>query len=176
MRLELLDEILAGCDVCLTWRASPVKALRASAKPTARRPARRFAPEEFAAAFDLPAEVEVVSGAAALALRYLSQGLPGFRGKLSEWSFQGLVGHRGPHQVPCRFWWPRFAAEIEWGHATQGVIGHVHWIDDPGDLRTAILAQACKTFILQPPMIARYHPINLAVWRNSLNLTVPPRQ
>jgi hypothetical protein len=167
---------LQGCDVCLAWRASPVKALRASAKPTARRPARRFAPEEFAAAFDLPAEVEVVSGAAALALRYLSQGLPGFRGTLSEWSFQGLVGHRGPHQVPCRFWWPRFAAEIEWGHATQGVIGHVHWIDDPGDLRTAILAQACKTFILQPPMIARYHPINLAVWRNSLNLTVPPRQ
>jgi hypothetical protein len=62
-------------------------------------------PEEFAAAFDLPAagERDGVSGAAALALRYLSQGLPGFRGKLSEWSFQGLIGHHGPHEVLCRF-------------------------------------------------------------------------
>jgi hypothetical protein len=47
-------------------------------------------------------------------------------------------------------WWPRFAAEIEFGHA-RSRIGHVHWVDDPGERRTAILAQACKTFILQPP-------------------------
>jgi hypothetical protein len=75
--------------------------------------------------------------------------LPGFRGKPSEYSFQGLVGHHGPHQVLCRFWWPRFAAEIE---LTRGRsrIGHVHWIDDPGERRAAILAQACKTFLLQP--------------------------
>jgi hypothetical protein len=109
-------------------------------------------PEDFAAAFDLPAagERDGVTGAAALALRYVSQGLPGFRGKLNEWSFQGLVGHHGPHQVLCRFWWPRFVAEIEFGHATS-LISHVHWIDDPGDLRIPILIKACTTFRLALP-------------------------
>jgi hypothetical protein len=109
-------------------------------------------PEHFAAAFDLPAgaESDGVSGAAALALRYLSQGLPGFRGKLNEWSFPGMVGHRGPHQVLCRFWWPRFNAEIRFSHATS-IISHVHWIDDPGERRTAILVQACQVFRLALP-------------------------
>lgn len=109
-------------------------------------------PADFAAAFDLPADAETagIAGAAALALRYLSQGLPGFRGKLSEWSFQGLVGHHGPHKVLCRFWWPRFNAEIEFVHAAS-VISHVHWIDDPSDRRLDILLQACKSFRLALP-------------------------
>jgi hypothetical protein len=81
-------------------------------------------PEDFAAALALPADCERdgVSGSAALALRYLSQGLPDFRGALPEFCFQGLVGHHGPHKVLCRFWWPRFAAEIKWGHATTSII------------------------------------------------------
>lgn len=109
-------------------------------------------PEAFAAAFNLPpsGEQDGVSGAAALALRYLSQGLPGFRGKLREWSFQGLVGHHGPHQVLCRFWWPRFNAEIGFVRAVS-IISHVHWIDDPGGQRIAILREACRMFRLALP-------------------------
>ena len=43
----------------------------------------------FAARFGIPtnSEIEGVNGGGARALRYLSQGLPGFRGNLSEWSF-----------------------------------------------------------------------------------------
>lgn len=110
-------------------------------------------PEAFAATFDLPADAEAVgvTGAAALALRYLSQGLPGFRGKLPEYCFQGLVGHQGPHKVLCRFWWPRFAAEITWGHATTSILNHVHWIDDPGDRRIDITIQVCTKYRLQMP-------------------------
>lgn len=109
--------------------------------------------EAFAAAFVLPpwCEQDGVTGTAALALRYLSQGLPGFRGNLPEFCFQGLVGHHGPRKLLCRLWWPRFAAEIEWGQATTSILGQVHWIDDPGDLRLGIVAQACAAFHLHLP-------------------------
>jgi hypothetical protein len=50
----------------------------------------------------------------------------------------------------CRRWWRRLAAGIEFGYA-RSRIGHVRWVNDPGERRTAILSQACKTFILQPP-------------------------
>ena len=69
----------------------------------------------FAARFGIPtnSELEGVNGPGALALRYLSQGLPGFRGSLSEWSFQRPFDHDKPDKVLCRLWWPRFAAQIE---------------------------------------------------------------
>jgi hypothetical protein len=56
----------------------------------------------------------------------------------------------GRTKVLCRSWWPRFAAEIEYGHA-RSRIGHVHWIDDPGERRAGIIARACEVFILRPP-------------------------
>ena len=60
----------------------------------------------FAARFGLPAnsERDGVNGPGALGLRYLSQGLPGFRGSLPEWSYQRSYHHDKPDKVlrrPC---------------------------------------------------------------------------
>src|SRR3954451_22159479 len=62
-------------------------------------------------------EEEEASGPAAMALRYLSQGLPGYRGELREWSYQHefhASAARGL-QVLHRQWWPRFVARVEGG-------------------------------------------------------------
>ena len=102
----------------------------------------------FAARFGIPtnSELDGVNGPGALALRYLSQGLPGFRGSLSEWSFQRAFNHDKPDKVLCRLWWPRFVARH--GRAQ---LGRVFWIDDPEDRRPALIKAACETFILQMP-------------------------
>lgn len=108
-------------------------------------------PAQFAAMFDLPPEAERdgVTGAAATALRYLSQGLPGFRGNLSEWSYQQSFYSDAPDQVLCRLWWPRFVAElVNPAHAPRQTIERVHWTDDPGEQREAILEAACAAFPL----------------------------
>ena len=108
---------------------------------------------EFAARFDLPihAERDGVTGAAAIMLRYLSQGLPGFRGGLREWSYQTLVGDGDRvHNVMCRLWWPRFTAEVvSRAHETRATMECVHWIDDPGERRDAVLDTACEMFLLK---------------------------
>ena len=107
----------------------------------------------FAARVGIPAnsELEGVNGPGALALRYLSQGLPGFRGNLSEWSFQRPFDHDKPDKVLCRLWWPRFVAQITDAHG-RAQLGRVFWIDDPEDRREAIIKAACETFILQLPI------------------------
>jgi hypothetical protein len=104
----------------------------------------------FAARFGLPAnsERDGVNGPGALALPYLSQGLPGFCGNLSEWSFQRPFDHDKPDKVLCRLWWPRFVAQITDAHG-RAQLGRVFWIDDPEDRREAIIKAACETFILQ---------------------------
>jgi hypothetical protein len=51
------------------------------------------------------------------------------------------------------FWWPRFAAEIEFGHATTSIISRVRWIDDPGERSEAIVAKACEIFLLRPLVV-----------------------
>jgi hypothetical protein len=66
------------------------------------------------------------SGPAAVALSYLSQGLPGFRGNLPEW-FVATIGQSGGH----------------------GVIDHVIWIDAPGDHAEKTLAAAREAFRLR---------------------------
>ena len=83
-------------------------------------------------------------------MRYLSQGLPGFRGSLSEWSYQRSYHHDTPDKVLCQLWWPRFVAEIIYaGGRTQ--LGRVFWVDDPEDRREATIKAACEAFILQMP-------------------------
>jgi hypothetical protein len=110
---------------------------------------------EFASLMDLAADAEThgVTGAAETALRYLSQGLPSFRGELTEWSFQATFFDRtSPHKVLCRLWWPRFVAELS---KTLGrtVIARVHWVDDPvtSERRVEILTRACDVFMMRPP-------------------------
>ena len=58
--------------------------------------------DAFAERFGLPAnsERDGLTGPGALALRYLSQGLPGFRGNLSEWSYQRTFYEDKPDQSP----------------------------------------------------------------------------
>ena len=106
----------------------------------------------FAARFGIPtnSERDGVNGPGALVLRYLSQGLPGFRGNLSEWSFQRAFDHDKPDKVLCRLWWPRFVAQITDAHG-RAQLGRVFWIDDPEDRREVIIKAACETFILQMP-------------------------
>lgn len=111
--------------------------------------------QEFATRMGLPAEAEAhgAEGAAETALRYLSQGLPGFRGDLTEWSFQAMFFERNtPSNVLCRLWWPRFVAELT---KTLGrtVISRVHWIDDPvtSERRVEVLTKACEVFMLRLP-------------------------
>lgn len=109
-------------------------------------------PAQFAAALGLPADAEQtgVAGASAIALRYFSQGLPGFRGDLPEWSYQRTLHHDTPDQVLCRLWWPRFVAELTNRAHIGTQIARVHWIDDPGERREAILATAREVFLLKP--------------------------
>jgi hypothetical protein len=106
----------------------------------------------FAARFGIPtnSELDGVNGPGALALRYLSQGLPGFRVSLSEWSFQRASHHDKPDKVLCRLWWPRFVAQITDARG-RAQLGRVFWIDDPEDRRAAIIKAACEMFILQMP-------------------------
>jgi hypothetical protein len=101
-----------------------------------------------AARFTIPvdSEREGVDGYSALALRYLTQGLPGFRGNLSEWSYQRMV----QHETLWRLWWPRFVGEIIYAHG-RSQLGRIIWIDDPADWRESIIKAACEAFILQMP-------------------------
>ena len=69
---------------------------------------------------------------------YLSQGLPGFRGDLPEWSYQ---------QVFHRYWWPRFIARIG-ERAGHSVIETVTWVDEPGDHADRVLVAAREAFML----------------------------
>jgi hypothetical protein len=107
---------------------------------------------EVAARFGIPpdSERDDPSGPGALALRYLSQGLPGFCGNLSGWSYKRTVYRDNPDIVLCRLWWPRFVAELIDTHG-RPQLGRVHWIDDPSDRRLAILNAACEAFILRMP-------------------------
>jgi hypothetical protein len=95
-------------------------------------------------------EDEGASGPEAVGLSYLSQGLPGFRGDLPEWSYQQAFHAKGLRglQILTRCWWPRFVARIgeSGGH---GVIDHVTWIDEPGDHAEPILAAAREAFRLR---------------------------
>jgi hypothetical protein len=111
--------------------------------------------KEFASLHHLPADAEQngAEGAAETTLRYLSQGLPGFRGDLTEWSFQATFHERTtPHKILCRLWWPRFVAEISKLHG-RTVITRVHWIDDPvtSERRVETLTKACEVFMLRLP-------------------------
>jgi hypothetical protein len=95
-------------------------------------------------------EEEGASGPEAVALSYLSQGLPGFRGDLPEWSYQQAFHARGLRglQILTRYWWPRFVAAIgeSRGH---GVIDRVMWIDAPGDYAEKTLSAAREAFRLR---------------------------
>jgi hypothetical protein len=85
------------------------------------------------------------------ALRYLSQGLPGLRGELTEWSFQATFHERTtPDEILCRLWWPRFVAEVSKPHG-RTVITRVRWIDDPvtSERRVETLTKACEVFMLR---------------------------
>jgi hypothetical protein len=57
-------------------------------------------------------EDEGASGPEAVALSYLSQGLPGFRGDLPEWSYQQTFHAKGTRglQILTRYWWPSLVA------------------------------------------------------------------
>jgi hypothetical protein len=92
-------------------------------------------------------ESEGASGPLAVALRYLSQGLPGFRGDLFEWSYQATFHERWPTLL-MRYWWPRFTAPIARGYGPAR-IDFVRWIDEPGDCEAMILKAACETFRLR---------------------------
>ena len=57
-----------------------------------------------------------------------------------------------PTRVLCRLSCPRFVAELHSpAFETRTRISRVHWIDDPGDRRAAIIEAACTVFILSPP-------------------------
>jgi hypothetical protein len=48
--------------------------------------------------------------------------------------------------------WPRVVAELHRpAFETRTRISRVHWIDDPGDRRAAIIEARCTVFILNPP-------------------------
>jgi hypothetical protein len=95
-------------------------------------------------------EDEGASGLEAAALSYLSQGLPGFRGDLPEWSYQQAFHAKGSRglQILTRHWWPRFVATIgqRGGH---GIIERVIWIDAPGERAETTLASAREAFRLR---------------------------
>jgi len=114
-----------------------------------------ISPHEFGARLGIPAdsigtiERDGASGPLAVALRYLSQGLPGFRGELTEWSYQATF-HEGWPTLLMRYWWPRFTAPIARGNGP-ATIGFVKWIDEPGDCEAATLKAACEAFKLRMP-------------------------
>jgi hypothetical protein len=94
-------------------------------------------------------EEEEPSGPAAIALRYLSQGLPGYRGELREWSYQHefhASAARGL-QVLHRQWWPRFVARVE-GGIGRAELKDVQWIDEPGGRAGDTIKVACEAFRL----------------------------
>jgi hypothetical protein len=95
-------------------------------------------------------EDEGASGPEAVALSYLSQGLPGFRGDLPEWSYQQSFHAKGTRglQILTRYWWPRFVARIG-ERAGHGVIDEVFWVDEPGDGAERVLASAREAFMLR---------------------------
>jgi hypothetical protein len=95
-------------------------------------------------------EAEDASGPEAVALSYLSQGLPGFRGDLPEWSYQQAFHAKGLRglQILTRYWWPRFVAKIG-ERAGHGVIETVNWIDAPGECAETSLAAAREAFRLR---------------------------
>lgn len=96
-------------------------------------------------------ESRPISGPVATALRYLSQGLPGFRGDLPEYSFQAVYQHAGTPrhaQVISRYWWPRFVAPIVKNARGFGVLGDVQWIDEPGDQADWVLERCREAFML----------------------------
>jgi hypothetical protein len=68
---------------------------------------------------------------------------------LSEWSYQRTFHHDTPDKVLCRLWWPRFVAELTNTSHTATMIDVVHWIDDPGDRREAIIDAAHEAFMLK---------------------------
>jgi hypothetical protein len=73
-------------------------------------------------------------GPEAVALSYLSQGLPGFRGDIPEWSYQQAFHAKAVRglQILPRYWWPRFVARIG-QHGGHGCIETVSWVDEPCD-------------------------------------------
>ena len=95
-------------------------------------------------------EDEGASGPEAVALSYLSQGLPGFRGNLPEWSYQQAFHAKGVRglQILTRYWWPRFVARIG-ERAGHSVIETVTWVDGPGDHAEETLAAAREAFRLR---------------------------
>jgi hypothetical protein len=96
-------------------------------------------------------EDEGASGPEAVALSYLSQGLPGFRGDLP-----GVV-------LPTEPFTPRECAACKSSRATgglgslariseragHGVLDEVFWIDEPGDRAERTLAAAREAFMLR---------------------------
>ena len=88
-------------------------------------------------------EEEGASGPEAVALSYLSQGLPGFRGDLPEWSYQQSFHARGTRGLQI----PR-ATRIG-QRAGHGVLDEVFWIDEPGDRAESIIAAAREAFMLR---------------------------
>jgi hypothetical protein len=79
-------------------------------------------------------ETEGARGPEAVALSYLSQGLPGCRGDIPEWSYQQAFHAKAVRglQILTRYWWPRFVARIG-QHGGHGCIETVSWVDEPCD-------------------------------------------
>lgn len=95
-----------------------------------------------------------VSGPGALALRYLSQGLPGFRGDVPEWSYQREF-HHDHANVIVRHWWPRFVVNVKRPSTAPPFLDTPRWIDDPLFRREAIVAACCEAFRLPVSSPAR---------------------
>jgi hypothetical protein len=95
---------------------------------------------------------EIVPGLAEVALKYLSKGLPGFRGDLPEWSYQAEFHHRGLPEhadIITRYWWPRFAAPVVDRLKPGGAkLGQITWFDDPCDQRESVLGRCREAFAL----------------------------
>ena len=119
----------------MTLTAFNVRRIRAALQEASGDP---LSAADFAKRYGHPVDAEEVGvdGPAATMLRYLSQGLPGFRGDLAEWSFQRTLHHDAPDKVLCRLWWPRFVGELSKpAFKPKTEITRVHWIDDPGERR-----------------------------------------
>lgn len=93
----------------------------------------------------VPAQEFAALATDADAVRYLTLGLPGFRDKLPEWSYERTFHHDWLPTVLRRFWRPRFVGLIETRpHAPGAYLADARWIDEPGDHKDAVLKAAAR--------------------------------
>jgi len=92
------------------------------------------------------------TGPGALALHYMAQGLPGFRDRIPEWSWALIDGNGETKSVVSRHWWPRFVGTVGTVgprlDAAPAYLDVVHWIDEPGEQREAVLQATCRALDL----------------------------